>query len=232
MAWGCGSVDWEKEMAKNRRPELPGEKTLSEWKESQAASGRTEEAALAESAELAKGVLEASGGAFPESAEWHTEFASDVERVEVAEFLDGQGHKNRFAVYEQIGLQVPYYWMAEDGDAGAVRATAKDVREVEGVLDRADVEMSELGVEVLPPYEHFRFRFLDDAPDRDWIRPCRYLFENADGSGFTVLWKKLPPQMKRRSSGEEIRWAGMTVVDVPAEEAGNVANSLPELPVE
>lgn len=232
MAWGCGSVDWEKEMAKNRRPELPGEKTLADWKESQAASGRTEEVARAEGTGLAKDVLAASGGAFPASAEWHTEFASDLERVEVAEFLDGQGHKNRFAVYEQIGTQVPYYWMAEAGDADAVRATAKEVREVEGVLDRDDIEMSELGVEVLPPYERFHFRFLDDAPDRDWIRPCRYLFENANGSGFTVLWKKLPPQMKRRSSGEEIHWAGTMVVDVPAEEADNVANALPELPGE
>ena len=217
VAWGCGTADWEQEMAESRRPGMPGEKTVAAWRESGGPSARTDEAVRAQGAELAKNVLAVSGGALADEVEWKTAYASDVERVEVAEFRDGDGRTNRFAVYEQIGNQIPYYWTVEGGDASAVVASAKSVWEVEGVLERADVEMAERGVEVLPPYEHFRFRFLDDAPGLDWVRPCRYLFEDADGSGFTVLWKRLPPRMRYRSGGEEIHWVGETVREVPSE---------------
>lgn len=218
MAWGCSTVDWEKEMAESRRPDLPGEKTLAAWKESLEAKAWTEESVQAACSKVAREALAASGSAFPEGAQWHTAFLSEVERVEVAGFRDANGRQNRFAVYGQIGNKIPYYWIVEGGDAESVAATAKDVWEVEGILERADVEMAELGTPVLPPYERFRFRFLDDAPEMNWIRPCRYLFEDADGNGFTVLWKRMQPRMRLRSSGREIPWKGESVIAVPSEQ--------------
>lgn len=217
----CGSPDWERELAETRRPELPSEKTLAGWRESGGPETRTEEAVRAGCAEVASAALGASGATLPEGAEWRTAFVSDVERVEVAEFTDAEGRKNRFAVYEQIGNQAPYYWIVKGSGADAVAATAGEVWEVEGVLERDDVQMAELGEAVFPPYGRFRFRFLDDAPGRDWIRPCRYLFEDADGSGFTVLWKKMAPRMRHRSSGQEIRWKGETVIEVPSEDSAS-----------
>ena len=216
---GGGTAAWEREMAETRRPALPGEKTLAEWRQSRGMAQRSENAVRLDCAVVANKAMEKCGTPLPAETEWRTAFASPEERVEVAQFRDGAGRMNRLAVYEQLGLQVPYYWTVEGGNAADAAASAPEVRETEGVLTRSGIEMTELGEEVVPPYERFRFRFLDDAPEQDWIRPCRYLFEDADGQGYTVLWKKLPPQMRDRATGEEIRWKGETVVDVPPEEA-------------
>jgi hypothetical protein len=222
LAGACATApaetgDWERSMAE-RRPEMPSEKTLENWRASGGPETRTDEAVRAGCAEVASAALAASGAAFPEGTAWETAFSAEAERIEVASFTDEAGRTNRFAVYEQIGNQVPYYWIVEGPGADAVAATAGAVWEVEGDLELADVQMTELGVEVVPPYGRFRFRFLDDAPNRDWIRPCRYLFEDAEGNGFTVLWKKMQPKMRHCASGEEIRWKGETVLEVPAAE--------------
>lgn len=207
-AIGAATASWELDMAGRLRPGLPGEKTLAAWREARGWEARTAEVARTEGAVLAKEALAAAGAAFPEDAVWRTAYESEFERVEVAEFRDGDGRLNRVAVYEQIGNPIPYYWTVEGGDAAQVAATAPDVWAVEGVLERGDTDITEMGKPVEAPYERFRFRFLDDAPGKDWMRPCRYLFENADGSGFTVLWKRLPPRLVSRTTGRDVSWAG------------------------
>jgi hypothetical protein len=221
-ALGSGAGDWERAMAA-RRPGMPSENTRAAWRATRGMQERTANAVRAGCAAVANGALAASGASLPAGAEWETAYSSMDERVEVAAFTDEAGRANRVAVYEQIGNQVPYYWSVEDGDADAVAATAGEVWEVDGVLNRADVEMAELGEEIVPPYERFRFRFLDDAPGQDWIRPCRYLFEDADGNGTTVLWKKMPPKMVNRATGGKIRWKGETETELASEEASEAA---------
>ncbi len=217
-AAGKAMESWERGMAE-RRPGMPSLRTRNEWKASHGARDRTPNAMRRACIGVANGALEASGSILPDSAEWQTVFSSEEERIELAEFRDDAGHANRLAVYEQVGNRVPYYWIVEGSgaDADAVAGTAGATWEVEGLLERDDIQMAELGTEVVPPYARFRFRFLDDQPDENWVRPCRYLFEDADGSGFTVLWKKMPPRMRHRSSGEEIHWKGASIPDVPEE---------------
>lgn len=215
-AWAAGETAWEREMAESRRPGMPAERSRIEWRKGRGMQERTPESARTACESVARAALGASGASIPAGTGWETSFATDEERVEVAEFRDGAGCVNRVAVYEQIGNRVPYYWTVEGegSNAGSVAATAKKVLVAEGVLSRDDTEIAERSEEIVPPYERFRFKVLDDAPERDWVRPCRYVFEDADGSGFAVLWKKLPPRMRKRSTGEEIPWKGEKVVGV------------------
>jgi hypothetical protein len=212
-AWG-GSTAWDRDMAGRLRPEMPGAKTRAEWRN---ARGWTDRSSSAWRTAAAEAAAATPGLSLPDGVEWRTAFESEEERVEVAEFTDGKGRTNRFAVYEQLGNPVPYYWTVEGGDAAEAAAGAKAVWEAEGVLERANTEMAELGREVAPPYERFRFRVLDDAPELDWVRPCRYVFEDADGSGYTVMWKRMPPQMRNRATKEEIPWKGTTREVVPTQ---------------
>ena len=211
-AWG-GPTAWEREMADRLRPEMPGAKTRSEWRNARGWMSRPS-GAWREAAEAAAAAT--PGLELPEGVEWRTPYESEEERVKVAEFTDAKGRVNRFAVYEQLGNPMPYYWTVEGGNAEEAAAGAKKVWEAEGVLVREETEMAELGREVAPPYERFRFRVLDDAPELDWVRPCRYVFEDAEGSGFTMTWKRMIPLMRNRETGRAISWKGVTREVVPS----------------
>ena len=199
------AVEWER-MTAESRPQMPNAKTRAEYRQRKAEETATSPRLLAAPpyAEAKAAAERTLGFALPEGAEWRTPYESEDERVEVVEFTDAAGAVNRFALFEQLGVKFPYWWSVEGASPEALIASAPAVSAFDGVLERRDTEIIEMDAEVQMPYEHFRLYFLDDAPGMDWIRPCRYLFVPEDGSGYTVLYRKLPPRIWTRGTDEEL----------------------------
>ena len=202
----ANAAEWER-MTAESRPQMPNAKTRAEYRQRKADESATRSRLLAAGAPYAEAKAAAErtlGFALPEDAEWRTPYESEDERVEVVEFTDAAGAVNRFALFEQLGVKFPYWWSVEGASPETLIASAPAVSAFDGVLERRDTEIIEMDAEVQMPYERFRLYFLDDAPNMDWIRPCRYLFVPEDGSGYTVLYRKLPPRIWTRGTDEEL----------------------------
>ncbi|MBR6020845.1 MAG: BACON domain-containing protein, partial [Kiritimatiellae bacterium] len=215
-----GTKGWEAGFA---RPEMPGRRTLEAWREGQGkASARR--SAKEKRAEFRKVAEEALGFPLPEGTVWEPVSVGEAERLEVASFSDGAGRANRIAVYEQIGNRTPLYWLVEgEGAAELAEELAEKagaVWNLPGVLEASETEVwDRLAGRVEAPFGRFRLRFLDDAPGADWIRPCRWLFEDAEGRGFAVLWKRLPPGVYRAGSDDALGWTAAEKASAAGAEA-------------
>ncbi len=204
------AAEWERTTAESR-PQMPSAKTREKWRAERKSAGSHVRlrgtAPYAAAAEVAERTL---GFALPGDAVWRTTYESEDERVEVVVFTDAAGVVNRFALVEQLGTKFPYWWSVERASPDAAIASAKAVAAADGVLARDEVEIIELNEELKIPYARFRYWFLDDRPDFGWIRPCRHLFADADGSGYTVLYGRMKPSIWRKGTDEEILFAGET----------------------
>ena len=175
------AAEWERATAESR-PQMPSAKTREKWRAERKSAGSHVRlrgtAPYAAAAEVAERTL---GFALPGDAVWRTTYESEDERVEVVVFTDAAGAVNRFALVEQLGTKFPYWWSVEGASPDAAIASAKAAAAADGVLARDEVEIIELNEELKVPYARFRYWFLDDQPDFDWIRNCRHLFADADG---------------------------------------------------
>lgn len=193
------------------RPQMPSERTRAEYRQRKAEEEKARPRSAAEGEPYAEARAAAErtlGFALPADATWSTPYASEDERVEVVEFKGEDGAVNRFALFEQLGTKFPYWWAVEGTPPDALIAAAPAVSAADGVLDRDATEIIELNEELPIPYDRFRYWFLDDQPEADWIRNCRHLFAPADGKGFTVLYGRMRPRLWRKGTDTEILFAG------------------------
>lgn len=157
------------------------------------------------------------------SRSWRRVVDAAEEGLAVATVSPSAGVTWSFAVYNQLGNLVPYYWTG----TGYPAATGSDLsaksveraKEILGstlarsrmlvaanVLSKADTEISMMdGKTVAVPFERVYFVFVDDRPGANWAHPCRYVFFNEDLTAFVVSYQSYAPRIRRISSGERLR---------------------------
>lgn len=153
---------------------------------------------------------------------WKRVVDAQGEILSVATIQPTSGVTWNFAVYNQLGNLVPYYWTgtgypaASGSDLSA--ASVERTREILGstvacsqmlvatnVLSKADTGISMMdGTSVVVPFERAYLVFVDDRPCANWAHPCRYVFFNEDLSEFAVSYQSYAPRIRRVSSGERL----------------------------
>ena len=78
------------------------------------------------------------------------------------------------------------------------------VRALDGVKSVAEIEIVMLRKAIQPPYQRFRFFFIDDEPDANWAHQCRYVFVSEDWASATVVDANWFPVVRDANTGEAL----------------------------
>lgn len=206
-----GLTEWAALM-RDRRPYLPAAETRSP--RPKATSASLLNAGPFDASEAV--AIRVLGDFLPEEVEWRTTFESAEERIDICGFTQADGTRNSFAVYNQLGSAVPYYWTVdglsvEDGiptrellETYCLVGASSAITYAEEPLSAEDVEIRELGESnaIVAPYSRFWFFFVDDCPQANWAHQCRYIFVSEDCTSLTVLYKMMPPRLFTRGTPE------------------------------
>ena len=78
------------------------------------------------------------------------------------------------------------------------------VQALDGAKSADEIEIVMLRKTIQPPYQRFRFFFVDDEPDANWAHQCRYVFVSEDWTSVTVVDKDWFPFVRDANTGEVV----------------------------